>query len=103
MLDFLKKTEVTSIHVNDIGSLLGRIELFDIREPYEFSSGSIKTAKNIPMDKLLDTPEKFMDKEKEYYIICQSGGRSMAATKALKRAGYNVINVSGGVGAYIGI
>lgn len=102
MLDFLKRTEITSVHVNDIDNLLGKIELIDIREPYEFNSGSIKTAKNIPMDKLLSTPDKFMDREKEYYIICQSGGRSMAASKALTRAGYKVVNVAGGVGSYVG-
>lgn len=102
MLDFLKRTEVTSVHVNDIDNLLGKIELIDIREPYEFNSGSIKTAKNIPMDKLLSAPDTFMDREKEYYIICQSGGRSMAASKALTRAGYKVVNVAGGVGSYVG-
>lgn len=102
MLDFLKKTEVKSIHVNDIDTLIGKIELFDIREPYEYNSGSIKTARNIPMDKLISAPDNYMDKEKEYYIICQSGGRSMAASKALSRAGYKVINVAGGVGSYVG-
>lgn len=102
MLDFLKKTEVTSIHVNDMDNLIGKVELIDIREPYEYNSGSIRTAKNIPMDKLLGAPDKFMDKEKEYYIICQSGGRSMAAAKALTRAGYRVVNVAGGVGSYVG-
>ncbi|MGN6711633.1 rhodanese-like domain-containing protein [Anaerocolumna jejuensis] len=102
MLDFLKKTEVTSIHVNDMDNLIGKVELIDIREPYEYNRGSIRTAKNIPMDKLLGTPDKFMDKEKEYYIICQSGGRSMAAAKALTRAGYRVVNVAGGVGSYVG-
>ena len=102
MLDFLRKTELTSIHVNDIENLLGKIELFDIREPYEYNTGSIKSSKNIPMDKLLNTPEKYMDQEKEYYIICQSGGRSMVTSKALTKAGYKVINVAGGVGSYVG-
>lgn len=102
MLDFLKRTDVVSVHVNALDNLIGKIELIDIREPYEYRNGSIRTAKNIPMDQLLSAPDKYMGKEKEYYLVCQSGGRSLAASKALTRAGYKVINVSGGVGSYVG-
>lgn len=45
------------INVNDIDNLIGKINLIDIREAYEYRSGSIKTAKNIPMGELLESPE----------------------------------------------
>ncbi len=91
-----------SIFVNDLDDLVGKVEIIDIREPYEFQSGTIRTAKNIPMGTLLSNPGKYLLKEKKYYILCQSGGRSGSATRQLEREGYDVINVSGGMGMYSG-
>ena len=41
-------------------------------------------------------------KDKEYYIVCQSGGRSSMVCSELTNKGYDVVNVAGGVGSYIG-
>lgn len=102
MFNLLKKDNTKVIHVNDMDSLLGKVELIDIREPYEYASCSLKTAKNIPMGNLLASPDKYLAKDKTYYIMCQSGGRSWSATKALTRLGYDVIDVVGGMGGYVG-
>lgn len=102
MFHFLMRENSKSIHVNDMDSLLGNVEIIDIREPYEYKGGSLRTAKNIPMGELLMNPEKYLLKDKKYYIMCQSGGRSRNACKALEKQGYDVINVSGGMGAYVG-
>ncbi|MGL5354410.1 MAG: rhodanese-like domain-containing protein [Clostridium sp.] len=102
MFEFLKRDSGKVINVNDIDSLIGKIDLIDIRETYEYRSGSIKSAKNIPMGSILSEPEKYLKKEKEYYIVCQSGGRSGRAVKDLTSLGYDVVNVAGGVGSYSG-
>ena len=102
MFRFFNKNTGKVINVNDIDSLVGSVELIDIREPYEYNSGSIKTAKNIPMQTLLGNPEQFLKKDKEYYIVCQSGGRSSMVCSELTNKGYDVVNVAGGVGSYIG-
>jgi rhodanese-related sulfurtransferase len=102
MFDFLKRDTGKAVNVNDIDPLLGNIELIDIREPYEYKSGSIKTAKNIPMGDLLDQPDKYIIKEKTYYIMCQSGARSSRTCSVLSKQGFDVINVSGGMGFYVG-
>jgi len=102
MFDFLKREDVKSIHVNDLDKLIGKIELIDIREKYEYAGGSIKTAKNIPMGNLLTVPEKYLTKDKTYYIICQSGARSARTSASLAKEGYHVVNVSGGMGSYAG-
>lgn len=102
MFDFLKRDDSKVIHVNEMDNLIGKVELIDIREPYEYKSGSLKTAKNIPMGNLLTSPEKYLVKDKTYYIMCQSGGRSGRTTKALTKQGFNVINVAGGMGSYVG-
>ena len=102
MFSIFGRENVKSINVNDLDKLIGKIELIDIREPYEFAGGSIKTAKNIPMGDLLSEPEKYVSKDKTYYILCQSGGRSARTSGSLAKIGYKVINVSGGVGSYAG-
>lgn len=102
MFGFFNRNTGKVINVNDMHSLVGNIELIDIREPYEYNSGSIKTAKNIPMNTLLDNPSKYLKQDKEYYIMCQSGGRSSRACSELTKKGFDVINVAGGMGSYLG-
>jgi len=102
MFDFLKRNDGKVINVNDMDNLMGKVEIIDIREPYEYSGGSLKTAKNIPMGQLLENPEKYLQKDKEYYIMCQSGARSARTCGILGKQGYSVINVSGGMGSYVG-
>ena len=50
----------------------------------------------------LENSEKYLNKDKEYYIVCQSGGRSTTACNKLINKGYDVVNVAGGVGTYMG-
>lgn len=102
MFGFFNRNSGKVINVNDMDSLVGKVELIDIREPYEYSNGSIKSAKNIPMSTLLNNPEKYLSKDKEYYIMCQSGGRSSRACSELTNKGFDVINVTGGIGSYLG-
>ena len=102
MFEFLKRNDGKVINVNDMDNLIGKVELIDIREDYEYKSGSIKSAKNIPMGKLLDEPDKYLSKDKEYYIMCQSGGRSSSACGSLTKQGFDVVNVAGGMGSYVG-
>lgn len=102
MFSFFSRNKVKSVNVNDLSELLGKINLIDIREPHEYKSGHLKTAKNIPMNKIINESEKYLDKDKEYHIICQSGGRSSKTTKILKKKGFDVVNISGGTGGYKG-
>nr|WP_302597660.1 rhodanese-like domain-containing protein [uncultured Cellulosilyticum sp.] len=102
MFSFFRKDTSDSINIKDLDALVGKINLIDIRESYEFQGGSIKTAKNIPMGDLLETPERYLKKESKYYIMCQSGMRSSRTVSTLQKAGYDVINVQGGMGNYRG-
>ena len=56
----------------------------------------------LPNKFMAERAEKYLKKEEEYYIMCQSGGRSQAAVKALSKLGYQVVNVAGGYGSYAG-
>lgn len=72
----------------------------DVRTPNEFKSNSIKGFKNIPVDQIPNRLKE-IPKDKEVVVICQSGARSSSAVRFLKQNGYeNIINVSGGMGAW---
>ncbi|MBE6024984.1 MAG: rhodanese-like domain-containing protein [Cellulosilyticum sp.] len=50
----------------------------------------------------IDIKTETFHKNKKSYLMCQSGMRSNRVVSALKKAGYQVINVSGGMGVYTG-
>ena len=102
MFSLFGKKDFKSVNVNDLDNILGKINLIDIREPYEVKTRSLKGSKNIPKNNLLKNPEKYLNKEKEYYIMCQSGMRSSRTSNILSKQGYKIINVSGGIGLYVG-
>jgi len=76
--------------------------LIDVREPAEFSAGHAPNARNIPLAQLgkrIGELEKF--KNRPAVVICQTGGRSHAATALLKKAGFaEVVVLAGGIGAW---
>jgi rhodanese-related sulfurtransferase len=101
MFTILGKNNFNTISVHDLDSKLGKINLIDVREGYEYEGGHVPTAKNIPMGTILAEPEKYLNKSKEYYIICQSGSRSARTCRELSSQDYKVVNISGGTGSYI--
>lgn len=101
MFSIFERNNFNSISVHDLNGKLGKINLIDIREEYEYHDGHVPTAKNIPMGKILSQAEKYLDKSKEYHIICQSGGRSSRTCMELASQGYKVTNISGGTGSYL--
>ncbi|MDV2466294.1 rhodanese-like domain-containing protein [Elizabethkingia anophelis] len=66
--------------------------LVDVRTPAEFSTGSVKGAVNIPLDKVQSQLSKFKNK-KSIIVFCRSGNRSSQSKSILERKGIqNVIN-----------
>ena len=49
---------------------LNNITLIDIRENYEYKMNHIDNAINIPIDILELVPEKYLKKNKKYYLYC---------------------------------
>lgn len=89
-----------SVNIVELNQRLGKINLIDVRENYEYNNGHVPTAVNIPLMDLINNREKYLNKEQEYYVVCQSGGRSSQTCSILSELGYNIINVKGGTGTY---
>lgn len=102
MFSIFKNNNEEAISADKLDEVLDQIHLIDIREAHELSVGRIRTARHIPMNQLLSSPEKYLKKNEIYYIMCQSGMRSTRTVKALKEKGYHVVNVKGGMNAYKG-
>lgn len=80
---------------------LKNVEIIDIRDPEEHKTGIIPKARCIPMNQIASVMP-LLNKEKKYYIVCQSGSRSQVVCRYLADKGYNVVNVMGGMSAYFG-
>lgn len=69
--------------------------IIDVREPYEYETGHVEGAINIPPSKLLEGASelKDIDKDTELIVYCLSGSRSNASINILKQMGFtNLVN-----------
>jgi len=75
------------------------VPVFDVRKPGEYASEHIVDVPSTPLDFLNEHLSEF-PKEKDFYVHCAGGYRSMIAASILKARGYhNVIDVKGGYAA----
>lgn len=75
-------------------------QLLDVRRPGEWTSGHIKQAVHIPLNKLRENAGH-LDPEKPITAICAGGYRSSAATSVLEQQGFlQITNVVGGMNAW---
>jgi len=92
---------ITSVSVADLNKVLAEpsTHVVDVRETNEFAAGHIPGAASIPMSTIpLRVSE--LPADKDVYIICQSGGRSMQVCAWLANNGIRAINVQGGTGTW---
>ena len=74
-------TKIDSISTDELEKRLkSNIQLIDVRTPSEFRRGHIKEAQNVPLSQI----------------------GQFAPAKKLKKKGYDVVNVRGGMSAWIG-
>jgi rhodanese-related sulfurtransferase len=73
--------------------------LLDVRQPEEYREGHIAGAKLMPLGEL-GRRMKELPKNREIICVCHSGNRSSSAARQLKKAGYSVSNLRGGMIAW---
>ena len=90
-----------SINITELKSILGpNINLIDIRNSTSYKLGNIPYSKNISKNELMFNPEKYLNKNKIYYIYCSKGIQSKTLVNYLNNNGYHTINVVGGYSNY---
>lgn len=93
-------TPVVDIEITEVAARLeaGAV-LVDVREPNEFEAGHAIDAISHPLSTLGETHTQ-LPTDKTLVCICKMGGRSARAATALADAGYQVVNVTGGMMAW---
>lgn len=69
--------------------------IIDVREPFEYESGHVEGALNIPPADLLSGAPVLdtIDKDTEIIVYCRSGSRSNASIQILQQMGFtNLVN-----------
>ncbi|PEU88075.1 rhodanese [Bacillus anthracis] len=93
--------EITAKEVEERLLRKEAVNIVDVREVEEVAEGKIPEACNIPL-RLLEFRMHELDKNKEYIIVCRSGGRSARAVQFLESYGFRVINMVDGMLAWEG-
>lgn len=71
--------------------------LLDVREVDEWAAGHAPLAVHVALSQL--HPDRLPDAT-TLLVICRSGSRSGRAVEALRKAGYDAVNVQGGMNAW---
>ena len=87
---------IKEITPKELISKLSKIQLIDIREPYEHEEGHIKGSINIPMGDFLEKLNE-LDRTKQIIIYCNTGRRSKPVVYMLKKLhNISAYNLQGG-------
>ncbi len=70
--------------------------LLDVREIDEWTAGPVPEATHIPLG-LLGSRTAELPIDREIYVICRSGVRSARVAQVLNGAGWQAVNVGGGM------
>ena len=77
-------------------SVPGDAWLLDVREDDEWAAGHAPGARHIPLRELgARTAE--IPQDEVIYVVCRTGNRSSRAAQALSGAGWQAVNVAGGM------
>ena len=98
--ELLKQTKASIREVDTAGAegRLGQAVFLDVREPDEYSQGTIPGSVHIPRGNLESNIEgRVADHDAEVVVYCAGGMRSAFAAKTLEELGYsNVVSMAGG-------
>ena len=84
------------ITAEELLSKLSKVQLIDIREPYEYQDGHIEGSINIPMGDFLEKLDE-LSRTKQIIIYCNTGRRSKPVVYMLKKLhNISAYNLEGG-------
>ncbi|MEA4944667.1 MAG: rhodanese-like domain-containing protein [Propionicimonas sp.] len=90
----------TQIPQVDVRTVSENAVILDVREPNEFAAGHTPGAVSIPLGELRDRLAEVPSVDGPLHVICKVGGRSQVAAEFLAEHGIEVVNITGGTGAW---
>jgi hydroxyacylglutathione hydrolase len=96
--DLITISSISADAFNAIYQADNSINIVDVRKETEHNTRRILSSKLVPLSAIKNHQEKFVN-DKENYVHCAGGYRSVIACSLLKRVGiHNVTNIEGGFG-----
>ncbi len=90
---------IEEISVADLHALGPDAVLIDVREDDEWAAGHVAHASHVALGTVPDHLDRFSGEPT--YVICKAGGRSLRACEFAAANGHRVVNVTGGMMAWI--
>lgn len=98
-MKLFRRSSVRAVGAAEIDRLVSAGALVvDVREPNEWDAGHLPFAVHIPMGEF-GTRVGELDAARLTVFVCRSGNRSGTVAEALAPHGYEVANLTGGMGA----
>jgi rhodanese-related sulfurtransferase len=84
----------------DPASVAPDAHLLDVREQDEWDAGHVEGSQHIPIGELLGRlPE--IPTDREVVVVCRVGSRSAQVAAYLGQQGFNMVNLTGGLEAWV--
>lgn len=74
--------------------------VLDVRKDDEWGAGRVQGSVHIPLAEVQDRTAE-LPKGRMIVTVCKDGGRSYKAAYALRQAGYDAVNLDGGLTAWV--
>lgn len=97
--------KINSLRINELSTLASNPGslLIDLRPAKDYHKAHLPSAINLPFESWQDNPEQLsMYRNRHLYLYCEHGNISILAARILTAAGYQVINLTGGIRSYRG-
>lgn len=92
-----KVETIASISAHEFASRMNECVILDVRKPSEFDAEHVESAETFPLDFIRKNLNN-LDKDKEYFVHCAGGYRSMITSSILKANGFtHFTEVAGGM------
>lgn len=78
------------------------VQILDVREPEEVAVSMIEGALHIPAGQVFDRLDE-IDVLDKVVVVCRSGVRSAKVAEKLDEIGYDVMNLTGGMKAFVAV
>lgn len=76
---------------------LNNVNIIDIRDKSSYLKKHLDNAVNLSFNNLILGYNKYLDVNNKYYIYCYTGKVSSNLCNILRKKGYDVISVTGGI------
>ena len=90
----------TVIPFIDAPSVPSDSHLLDVREQDEWDAGHVEGSQHIPIGELLARLDE-VPADRKVVVVCRVGSRSAQVTAYLGQQGYDVVNLDGGLEAWV--